>query len=154
MSELTPANGNGHDAERARVEALLRMYSDERNAFIREHRPRKWNSVITYMCSTVHYLLRTKQLDLERRIEALEAGAKNFRYCGQWHEGEKYLRGNFVSIPACGIYHCDRDTMLRPGGDGAGWSLVCKAGRDGKDFVPGRTEKSRRSQDELVTRRR
>jgi hypothetical protein len=42
-----------------------------------------------------------------------------------------YKRGDFVSVPACGIYFATVDTMARPGADSS-WSLAVKSGRDGR----------------------
>jgi hypothetical protein len=70
---------------------------------------------------------------LEAKLARVEAAAAGFRFLGLWREGERYAPGDVVSIPACGIYRCTRDTMARPDHDGVGWELLAKSGRDGRD---------------------
>ena len=73
---------------------------------------------------------------LLRRIDELEAYAKDFTYRGVWHEGT-YKRGNFVTHQGC-IWHCNADTCVKPGTDPVAWTLSVKKGRDGSDAEPRR----------------
>ncbi len=68
---------------------------------------------------------------LKRRIEALEAGQKDFRYVGVWAHGT-YHRGNFVTHGGS-LWHCNCDTDRMPGKDAQAWTLCVKRGADGKD---------------------
>jgi hypothetical protein len=70
---------------------------------------------------------------MQAKINRVESAQAEFRFRGLWREGERYAPGDVVSIPACGIYRCTRDTMARPGHDGVGWELLAKSGRDGRD---------------------
>jgi hypothetical protein len=74
--------------------------------------------------------------EMAREVEArfaakLEEATQEFAYKGQWADGTRYKRGNFVSMGGQ-VYHCNADTKSRPGTDSS-WSLACKSGRDGRD---------------------
>ena len=133
MTDVMHVNGNGHDAERERIDELAQMFRDAMNEFIRDERPKTWGRVLVYMCTLATYLQRTKRLELEQRIEALEARAENFKFAGQWQPGQTYTRGSVVAVPASGLYYCERDTQAHPSAGGGSWVLLVKSGRDGKD---------------------
>jgi HK97 family phage prohead protease len=63
--------------------------------------------------------------DLERRLE--EQGRA---YKGVWRPGT-YAAGCFVTH-AGSMWHADKSTDFKPG-EGGGWTLAVKSGRDGKD---------------------
>ena len=63
--------------------------------------------------------------------EAMREALKDFRYMGNYQEAMSYKRGNFVSQGG-GVWHCNRDTAVRPGTDDD-WTLAVKSGRDGRD---------------------
>jgi hypothetical protein len=70
--------------------------------------------------------------EVEARFAAkLEEVTKELVFKGQWDESAHYRRGNFVSMGGQ-IYHCNADTIFRPGTDSA-WTLAVRSGRDGRD---------------------
>lgn len=52
-------------------------------------------------------------------------------YRGVWVQGRVYARGDCVTVGGS-IYHCDSDTVNRPGAGGAGWTLAVKEGKDAR----------------------
>lgn len=51
-------------------------------------------------------------------------------YKGVWRAGKTYSAGSFVTH-AGSMWHADKDTCFKPG-EGGGWTLAVKAGRDAK----------------------
>jgi hypothetical protein len=70
---------------------------------------------------------------LAAKVEELERGQSEptLRYVGVWRSDRAYRQGDFVSHSGS-LWHCNSPTDLRPG-EGGGWQLAVKAGRDGKD---------------------
>lgn len=69
--------------------------------------------------------------DIKRRLTAVEATTKNFRYLGPWETGRKYARGNFVTLGGS-IWHANTETETRPGDGASNWTLAVKHGRDAR----------------------
>jgi hypothetical protein len=91
--------------------------------------PVKGGSLAEDMLSAVDGLLRRTLAPLVKRIEELERAP--FEYLGP-HEAEKsYRRGEFVSH-AGGMWHCEVTGVSHKPGDGPGWRLAVKAGRDAR----------------------
>jgi hypothetical protein len=65
---------------------------------------------------------------LIRRIEALEAQQKNVRFRGTFQRAESYQKGNFSTHDGS-LWCAVRDEPGTPG-DGDGWQLCAKRGRD------------------------
>lgn len=63
--------------------------------------------------------------------EALEFELPLMIYRGVWKQGEGYETGDCVTW-AGSLWHCDEANDQKPG-EGKGWTLVAKRGRDGKD---------------------
>ena len=78
----------------------------------------------------VFQALRTRLDDAERKIATLEA-QKGIAYKGVWRQGEHYDRGQYVTC-AGSLWHANESTDSRPG-DCMHWTLVVKAGKDGRD---------------------
>ncbi|BCH10456.1 hypothetical protein MesoLj131c_47140 [Mesorhizobium sp. 131-3-5] len=72
-----------------------------------------------------------EDLDLLARVEALEA-RPTMAYRGVWGKGTEYHRGD-VCTHQGSSWHCELDaaTGLQPG-DGLGWKLMVKKGRDAR----------------------
>ena len=83
------------------------------------------------LLKSIGLFVRSQLEPLQKRIEALEVGHKEFRYVGVWAYG-KYHPGNFVTHDGS-LWHCNQDTERQPGKDGQAWTLCCKRGKDGKD---------------------
>jgi hypothetical protein len=81
-------------------------------------------------------LARQEIAPLLRRIDELENYTKDFTYRGVWHEGT-YKRGNFVTHGG-GVWHCNADTVVKPGTDPVAWTLSVKKGRDAEPRLPTR----------------
>ena len=75
---------------------------------------------------TARELARQEIAPLLRRIDELEAYTKEFTYRGVWHEGT-YRRGNFVTHDGS-VWHCNADTVVKPGTDPVAWTLSVKRG--------------------------
>ena len=50
-------------------------------------------------------------------------------FCGVWKDGTKYEPGDLVTWGGS-LWHCDLDTLERPGEGKLGWTLAVKHGRD------------------------
>lgn len=71
-------------------------------------------------------VLQPRLTALEKRIEELEKFP--FVYVGTHRDGNDYRPGEFVTHKGS-LWHCDTPTTNRPG-DGLGWTLAVKHGRD------------------------
>jgi hypothetical protein len=111
-------------------------FRDAMNEFIRTSRPKKWNAVIAFVGTLVTEMQRNKRLELEKRIEALEARAANFKYVGAWREG-RYARGNLCSMGGAVFFCSAAGTDSRPG-ICADCSLMIPKPKDGRDGRDGR----------------
>jgi hypothetical protein len=97
--------------------------------------------------AAIHRETDTKIAALDAKIARLETALSAFAFKGAWVEGQRYKRGNFCS-PGGAVYHCQVDTLTRPGTDDKVWTLAvprARDGRDGKDYVaPERVVRSHR----------
>jgi hypothetical protein len=90
---------------------------------------------------------------LKREIAELKAAQKNFRYIGVWDAAARYQAGNFVTVDGS-LWHCNMETVNRPGRDVGAWTLVCKRGQDGRDATPQRAVTGHRPNGAGVVERR
>lgn len=60
-------------------------------------------------------------------------GAPGMTYKGVYDEAQQYERGDCVTWGGS-LYHCDESTTEKPG-NGKGWTLAVKKGRDAKETV-------------------
>src|SRR5690606_27860662 len=69
---------------------------------------------------------------VEQRIAEEKASWPRMEYREVWRDGEHYLLGNVVTWKGA-AWHCqETGTKDRPG-EGPGWVLMVKKGRDGRD---------------------
>jgi hypothetical protein len=71
--------------------------------------------------STLREIIRGVEQKLEQQGPA---------YKGVWQPGRTYASGSFVTHGGS-MFHADKETSFKPG-EGGGWTLAVKAGRDGK----------------------
>jgi hypothetical protein len=74
-------------------------------------------------------LLRRTLAPLVKRIEELERTP--FSYEGPHEQGKSYRKGAFVSHNGS-LWHADVDGVMHRPGDGGGWKLAVKSGRDAR----------------------
>lgn len=55
-------------------------------------------------------------------------------YRGTFSEGQSYAKGDTVTW-AGSLWHCNEDSVEKPGEGAKAWTLAAKRGRDGKDFA-------------------
>ena len=65
---------------------------------------------------------------LAERVKELEA--RQMKYMGVFKDGQRYERGELVTVSGS-LWHTNEPTILRP--PGGPWVLVAKRGADGKD---------------------
>lgn len=70
--------------------------------------------------------LRQRIAELEGEVELLKAGG--IKYMGVWQPGT-YLRGQLITSGGS-LWHCNRETVSRPGDSGNDWTLCVKRGKD------------------------
>jgi hypothetical protein len=58
-------------------------------------------------------------------------------YRGIYADGQ-YEQGDMVTFDG-GIWHCNKATTTGPGNGHPAWKLACRAGRNGKDGLPGKS---------------
>ena len=77
------------------------------------------------------HVLRGLITDLQKRLATIEQkGLESpLQYRGVWKPGT-YPKGSFVTHGGS-VFHADGTTDFKPG-EGGGWTLAVKAGRDGK----------------------
>lgn len=68
---------------------------------------------------------------LLERIEALEASAADFKYCGTWKSDTLYRTGNFVTDGGS-IFHANRASVGERPGTSDSFTLAVKKGKDAK----------------------
>lgn len=62
-------------------------------------------------------------------------GKAGLIYQGVYQDGKQYERGD-VATWAGSLWHCNAETLTKPGEGSRDWQLVVKRGRDGKDGKP------------------
>jgi hypothetical protein len=71
-----------------------------------------------------------RRRELELRVQELEAGQSQIKYCGTHEPGREYQPGNFCTHQGS-LWHCNERTVSPPG-DGDRWTLAVKKGRDAR----------------------
>ena len=81
---------------------------------------------------------RTLILTLQcgERVERRELKLPTMIYRGVFREGDPYSHGDAVTW-AGSLWHCNAETVTKPGDGVSSWTLAVKKGRDGKDGAPG-----------------
>ena len=69
---------------------------------------------------------------LRRQVRELQA-RPTLKYAGAWKSNDEYVESSLVSHSGSLFIATIKSKGLRPG-DGSGWKLVCKRGRDGRDL--------------------
>lgn len=82
-------------------------------------------AAMLFVVSGVAKNARSRLTDIEGRLEQMSQG-----YKGVWKPGT-YPAGSFVTHGGS-MWHADKATDFKPG-EGGGWTLAVKSGRDGKD---------------------
>ena len=69
---------------------------------------------------------------LRRQVRELQARPQ-LKYSGVWDPNHEYVENSLITCGGSLWLSTIKSKGLRPG-DGSGWKLVCKRGRDGRDL--------------------
>jgi N-dimethylarginine dimethylaminohydrolase len=79
--------------------------------------------------SATFALAAHRRIELEKRIEAIEG--RGIKYAGIWQRAVRYERGDVTTDGGSAWIALKQVEGVRPG-DGDGWQLMVKAGRDAR----------------------